>query len=140
MRPRRKPSPIASSTRAERAAEDHSSDYGDVRQRYPQLGRDVPAAESPFGYPVMNVDLRVQAYGEHGLRRETKCPHCSRWLSYRMCPGCQSLLRMMGVDDRACECFTDSLWIYGRCEDHRVFEQGPPFPTVASSGAAEMRR
>lgn len=121
---------IAKSTRAERAVYD-PADFGPVKQLYPQLGRDVPAKASPFGYPVMDVELRIQAYGEHGLRRETRCPHCGRWLSYRMCNGCQSLLRLTGVNDRGCECHRDSLWIYGKCEDHRVFEQGPPFADVS---------
>jgi hypothetical protein len=130
-RPPRRPSPIASSTRAERAREDQSSDYGDVRQKYPQLGRDVPYRESATGYPELDLAVRIESYGEYGLRRETCCPHCSHWLSYRMCPGCQALVRMAGRDDRACECFRDTLWIYGHCEDHRAFEQGPPWPQVS---------
>ncbi len=127
-RQRRAPSPVASSTRAERAAYD-PHDFKDAG--YPELGRDVPAKEGPRGFPVMDVEVRIQAYGEHGLRRETRCVHCRRWLSYRMCAGCQSLLRLTGVDDRGCECYRDTLWVYGTCEHHRVFEQGPPFPVVA---------
>lgn len=122
---------VAKSTREQRAREDQASDYGDVRQRYPQLGRDVPYKESPFGFPVMNLELRIEAYGEHGMRREAKCPHCAHWLSYPMCNGCQSLLRMMGINDTSCDCHKESLFIYGRCEDHRVFESGPPFATTA---------
>ncbi len=118
------------STRADRAAYD-SQDFGDPRQKHPQLGRDVPYKQSPFGFPVMDVQVRVESYGEHGLRRETCCPHCSHWLSYRMCAGCQAMMRMLGRNDTSCECYRDSLWIYGKCEDHRVFEQGPPFPVVS---------
>lgn len=132
MKPRRPPSPIAKSTREERAAEDQASDYGDVKQKYPQLGRDVPYRESPFGFPIMDVQVRVQSYGEFGLRRETRCPHCLHWLSYRMCPGCQSAMRLLGVNDTSCECYRDSLWIYGKCEDHRRFEDGPPWPQLSA--------
>ncbi len=122
---------VSSSTRAERAAYD-SQDFGDPGQMYPQLGRDVPYRWNPStGRPEMDVQVRVESYGEHGLRRETRCPSCSRWLSYRMCPGCQSSVRMLGFNDTGCECYKDSLWIYGKCEDHRVFEQGPPWPQVA---------
>lgn len=130
-RPPRAPSPIAKSTRAERAREDHSTDYGDVKQRYPQLGRDVPFREVN-GVPTMDVQVRVESYGEHGMRRETMCAHCGHWLSYRMCEGCQSMLRMLGHNDTSCDCYRDTLWIYGRCEDHRIFEQGPPFPVVST--------
>lgn len=76
----------------------------------------------------MDLNVRIESYGEYGLRREAQCPQCSRWLSYPMCNPCQSAVRLMGVDDRACQCFKDSLYLYGTCEHHRVFEQGPPWP------------
>lgn len=112
---------IAKSTRAERAAY-YAPDFGDPNQLYPQLGRDVPWKEGAQGYPVMDLDVRIESYGEHGLRRETRCAHCREWLSYKMCNGCQALVRMMGKDDRTCQCFKESLFIYGHCEDHRMFQ------------------
>ena len=112
-------------SREELAKSDPSSDYGDVRQMYPQLGRDVPWVEGPNGYPVMQVEVRVESYGDLGLRRETKCFHCGKWLSYNMCSPCQSAMRMFGHDDKDCSCFRDSVWVYGHCEDHRRFEHGP---------------
>lgn len=112
---------IAKSTRKERG-EYYAPDFGDPNQLYPQLGRDVPWKEGAHGYPVMDLDVRIESYGEHGLRRETRCPHCREWLSYKMCSGCQSLARMMGKNDQSCECFKESLYIYGRCEDHRMFQ------------------
>ena len=120
MRNRRAPSPIASSTRAERAAWS-PHDFGPVKDQ-PQLGRDVPYKDGPNGYPVMDLDIRIQSYGEHGLRRETRCVHCREWLSFEMCRGCQSLLRLTGQDDRSCKCFTETLFIYGTCESHRIFQ------------------
>lgn len=120
MRARRPPSPIAKSTRAERAAW-NPHDFGPPGD-YPQLGRDVPAKIGPNGYPVMDVEVRIQSYGPHGLRRETRCVNCRAWLSYEMCRGCQSLLRMAGSDDRSCKCFKDSLYLYGKCEHHKIFE------------------
>ncbi len=124
MSRRRAPSPVASSTRAERAAW-NPHDYGDPKQLYPQLGRDVPWKDGPNGYPVMDVDVRIESYGEHGLRRETRCVHCREWLTYTMCAPCQSLLRMTGRDDRSCDCFKNTLFIYGHCEDHKPFQAGP---------------
>jgi hypothetical protein len=119
-RPPRAPSPVALSTRAERASWS-PHDFGGVGDQ-PRLGRDVPWKEGESGYPVMNLELRIQSYGEYGLRRETRCVHCGRWLSYNMCAPCCSLLRLAGRDDRSCSCFRDSLWIYGHCEDHKLFE------------------
>lgn len=119
-RPRRAPTPVASSTREERAAWS-PHDFGPTGD-YPQLGRDVPAKDGGRGHPVMDVQVRIESYGEHGLRRETKCFHCDRWLSYEMCRPCQSLLRLTGSDDRSCRCFKDSVWVYGHCEDHKMFE------------------
>lgn len=119
-KPRRAPSPVARSTRAERSAW-HPHDFGPTGD-YPQIGRDVPFKDGPNGYPVVDYELRIQSYGEHGLRRETKCHHCHQWLSYKMCNPCQAALRMFGKDDRSCDCFKNTLYIYGRCEDHRVFQ------------------
>ena len=131
MTQRRPPSPIAKSTRAERGAYS-PHDFGPVGN-YPQLGRDVPWKDGPNGYPVMNLDIRIESYGEHGLRRETRCVHCREWLSYDMCRGCQSLLRLTGADDRSCRCFTDTLFIYGHCEDHRMFQQDPTKQAILHS-------
>lgn len=112
---------IAKSTRAERAAW-NAEDFTRATE-YPQLGRDVPWKNGPNGYPIPEWEVRVQAYGPEGLFRETKCVHCHKWLSYEMCSGCQSLLRLTGKNDQGCRCFTDSLWIYGHCEDHKRFEK-----------------
>lgn len=120
---------IARSTREQRAGYD-PHDF-DRWVDGPQLGRDVPHKDGGQGYPVMDLDVRVEAYGSFGLRRETRCPHCRRWLSYPMCNGCQSLLRLTGSNDQGCECFRDSLHIYGRCEDHSIYEQGPFGPRWA---------
>ncbi len=128
-RPRRPASPIASSTREERAAW-NPHDFGPPGD-YPQLGRDVPATEGPDGYPTMDLEIRIESYGEHGLRRETRCVHCREWLSFEMCNPCQSALRLMGVDDRSCKCFKETLFIYGHCEDHRMFQD--PLRRVLSS-------
>ncbi len=111
---------VAKSTRAERAARD-STDItkpGDL----PQIGRDHPWIEGPEGFPVAKWETRVQAYGEQGLYHETKCQNCSHWISYKMCPGCSSMLRMMGSFDRNCRCRLDSLQVYLRCEDHKPWE------------------
>jgi hypothetical protein len=116
-------SSIAKSTRQERSGYD-PHDF-DRWVDGPQLGRDVPWKDGGRGFPVMDVQVRVQGYGSLGLRRETKCVNCGTWLSYEMCNGCQSLLRLTGRNDQGCKCFQDSLYIYGRCEDHRMFEAGP---------------
>lgn len=118
-RPNRPGSPIASSTRAERAAWT-PHDFGPPGD-YPQLGRDVPAAERN-GYPQMDLEIRIESYGEHGLRRETRCVHCREWLSFEMCNPCQARLRLMGQDDRSCKCFKETLFIYGKCEHHKIFQ------------------
>jgi hypothetical protein len=112
-------------TREELARPEPGSDNGNPGNRYPTLGRDVPWKDGPNGYPVMDLDVRVQSYGELGLRRETKCPHCAHWLTYPMCAGCQSMIRMLGSNDQRCACFKETLFIYGHCEDHRRYEQGP---------------
>lgn len=91
--------------------------------RYPQLGRDVPYTDGPDGYPVVKYEVRIQAYGPAGLKRETRClSGCGKWLTYDMCNGCQSLWRMMRRDDKNCKCFKETLYIYGRCEDHKRYE------------------
>ena len=118
--PKRPGSPVARSTRAERSAY-HAHDFGPITN-YPSIGRDVPWQMGKDGYPVPKWETRVQAYGSHGLRHETKCAHCSKWLSYRMCQPCQSLVRMMGAFEQDCRCRMDSLYVYGRCEDHKAFE------------------
>lgn len=76
--------------------------------------------DGPNGYPVPAWETRIQSYGEHGLFRETKCFHCKEWLTYPMCGACQSRFRLGGGNDTTCQCMRDSLYIYGRCEDHRV--------------------
>lgn len=114
---------VAKSTRSDRAAWDANDFVKQTNQ--PQLGRDVPWREGLRGYPVRDLQVRIEAYGSYGLRRETLCDHCQKWLSYEMCRPCQSRLRLMGQDDRSCECFRNSIYIYGRCEDHKMFEQGP---------------
>jgi len=121
---------VSKSTRAERRA---WSPHDFVKQtNQPQLGRDVPWKNGPGGIPVMDLEIRIESYGVHGFRRETKCVHCGRWLSYDMCRPCQSLLRLTGQDDRSCDCYRNSIYIYGRCEDHRMFEQGPFGPRAAA--------
>lgn len=110
---------VAKSTRAERGAYS-PHDFGPVRDQ-PQLGRDVPY-RYVNGVPVMDLEYRIQSYGEHGLRRETRCVHCREWLSFPMCRPCQSALRMFGDDDRSCKCFQETQFIYGKCEDHRMFQ------------------
>lgn len=111
---------VARSTRAERAARD-PRDISNP-DHFPQLGRDVPWKEGAAGIPVPVWETRVQSYGEHGFYHETRCHNCSRWLSYPMCPGCSSMLRLTGSFDRACKCRQTSLVIYLRCEDHKQFE------------------
>jgi hypothetical protein len=114
---------VAKSTRSDRAAEsplDHvkASDQ-------PQVGRDHPARISEQGFPVAAWECRVQSYGEAGLWNETRCQNCSKWLSYKLCQPCQSMLRLTGRRDNQCQCLQDSLYVYGRCEDHKRFENGP---------------
>jgi hypothetical protein len=119
-KPKRAPSPIATSTRAERAAW-HPHDFGPVSD-YPQIGIDIAAKDGPDGWPVPQWETRLQAYGPHGFRHETKCPHCAKWLSYRVCASCSSMIRLMGAFEQDCSCRMDSLYIYGRCEDHKMYE------------------
>ena len=112
---------VALSSRAERAARD-PRDISNPDD-FPQLGRDVPYRIDPkTGNPAPSWETRVQAYGEHGFYHETKCHSCHKWLSYKMCPGCSSMLRMLRTFDRGCKCRQESLVIYLRCEDHKQFE------------------
>jgi hypothetical protein len=112
---------VAKSSRAERAARD-PRDISNP-DLFPQLGRDVPYKEGPDGYPVPVWETRVQAYGSHGFYHETKCTAgCGKWLSYKMCAPCQSMLRLFGSFDRECRCRLDSLVIYLNCDDHKVYE------------------
>jgi hypothetical protein len=120
MRLRRAPSPVARSTRAERAARD-ARDISNP-DLFPQLGRDVPWDEGPDGYPIPVWKTRVQAYGPQGIYHETKCSNCMKWLSYRMCQDCSRSLRILGTFDRACVCRRESLVIYLNCDDHKRYE------------------
>lgn len=97
---------------------------GETRNRYPQLGRDVPHTMGQDGYPVVKYETRLFQFGAEGLFRQTRClSGCAKWLTYDMCNGCKSLYRMTRRNDVNCKCFKDSLYIYGRCEDHRRFER-----------------
>lgn len=118
---------VVKSSRSERAAWDPADFVKQTNQ--PQLGRDIPY-RTVNGQVVRDLQVRIEAYGSMGLRRETYCDHCGKWLSYEMCRPCQSLLRLTGNDDRSCDCFANSIYIYGRCEDHRMFEQGPFGPVT----------
>lgn len=95
----------------------------EVKNRYPQIGRDVPHVMGPAGYPVVKYETRVFQAGVAGLVRQTRClSGCGKWLTYDMCNGCKALMRMTRQNDMNCKCFKDTLYIYGRCEDHKRYE------------------
>lgn len=94
----------------------------------PILGRDHPAIETRQGFPAARWECKVESCGELGLFNCTLCYGCQRWLYYAMCPGCQSMLRMLGQRDTHCQCLQDSLFVYGHCEDHRLFESPESTP------------
>ncbi len=64
----------------------------------------------------------MQAYGELGFYHEVKCHNCNKWLSYKMCAPCSSMLRLFGHFDRQCQCRREGFHIYLNCDDHRRFE------------------
>lgn len=114
---------VARSSRADRAAESPHDHVNPSDQ--PQVGRDVPAIITRQGFPAARWETRVQSYGPRGLYHETRCHSCMAWLTYPMCLPCQARFRLSGRRDMTCRCLQDSLYVYGRCEDHRIFQRGP---------------
>ena len=94
----------------------------------PQLGRDWPTITTREGFPAARWECKVEACGELGLFNCTLCYSCNHWLYYSMCRPCQSMMRLGGTRDTQCQCLQDSLFVYARCEDHRIFESPETTP------------
>jgi hypothetical protein len=126
---------VAKSTRAERA-ERHAHDFANPHD-FPEIGRDVPHAIHPDGYPVMQLKTRIESLGRDGIWWVTTCPMgCGKDLWYKACSDCETAIMLsvkFGVEpqfDRMCQCRRESWVIFLRCDDHKRWEDPVPVNRV----------